>query len=83
MAALVNGKLLVCTESDETEETWKHTSAVHLIRSRNPDLIAGEVAALIRSPERLAEGCAEAHAFYQKNFSIDKTVSALTKCAPV
>ncbi len=77
MAVLANGKMLVCTESDETEDIWKNTPAIHLIRSRNPDCLASELASVICSPERLAAGCAAAYAFYQANFSIDKTISAL------
>jgi glycosyltransferase involved in cell wall biosynthesis len=77
MAALRNGKLLMSTESDQTEEIWKSTPAVHLIPTTNADQIAKELTSIIRSPERLKKGSAAAHNFYQANFSIDKTISAL------
>ncbi len=81
MAALRNGRLLVCTESKETEDAWRRTPAVHLINSYNPEQIAVELASVVCSPERLAHGCAEAHEFYEANFSINKTIAALQLCA--
>jgi glycosyltransferase involved in cell wall biosynthesis len=80
MAALANGKLLISTASAETKEVWKATSAVCLIYSVNPLEIAEEVDSILSTPHRLLAGAAEAKRFYQENFAVDRTVTALEEC---
>jgi glycosyltransferase involved in cell wall biosynthesis len=77
MAAVANGKLLVCTASDQTEEVWKTTPAVCLIHSCDPMTIAIEAEQVISTPERRLQAALDAQRFYQQNFSVDHTVKAL------
>ena len=79
MAALANGKLLVTTASEETDEVWQTTPAVHLINSYEPAEIAKAVDRVLSEPGRLLRGASEAKRFYRQNFSIDQTVSALQR----
>jgi len=77
MAAIANGKLLVCTASEKTEDIWKATEAVHLINSSKPSEIAEELDFVLSVPERLLAGSAQASRFYRQNFSVEQTAKVL------
>lgn len=81
MAALANGRFLVSNSGAGTESLWNQTAAVHLLRGTTACEQAEEMDRLVRSPERIRNGSAEAALFYDHNFSAEHTLRAVSACA--
>jgi hypothetical protein len=82
MAALAHGKLLVSTTGRMTEPVWSETTAIRLLPSLSPALMAEELGGISASltREQLVAVSSEAKRFYERHFSIQRVLAVLSSC---
>ena len=79
MAALANGKAVLSTDGPETEDLWRECGGAYLSKSDPPEM-AEHLNQLAADVEQVRRMCATAARYYQKNFSVDRTVQAIADC---
>jgi glycosyltransferase involved in cell wall biosynthesis len=77
MAALANGRFLVSNTGPATENLWMKNPAVCLLAGQDSAALADEIGRIVRSPELVARGSASARQFYDRNFSVERTLTDL------
>jgi hypothetical protein len=80
MAALRNARLVVSNKGSETEALWDTTAAVYMANSTETGEMASEMNLLARNPKRIAEGSRAARKFYERHFSVERTLTTIAAC---
>jgi hypothetical protein len=81
MAGLALGKAVVTTAGRLTEPVWTQAGAVAAVPAGNPEALAVEVVRLIQDHEARRRLGGVGQGLYNRRFSIEHTVSALTALA--
>ena len=77
MAALSHGRPLVTTEGLLTEDIWRKSDAVSLVRAGDVPGFIGAVEALLAREEERSEKGLRAKRFYLDHFDVRHTIAAL------
>ena len=81
MAALANGRPVVTTDGELTEQVWARSGAALLVPPRNGEALAAAVRQLLADERLRASLGARAKTAYAEHFSIERTVAVLRRDA--